>query len=126
MTGVLNAVVAQSALGYAVNVSAPGGGLFGWNGLSGSVTPSTLKGATINDLYSIGTSSLNLRLDLSSVVAQSYFRYLVVQDSTGALQTFTSASATFSNPGGTSTRWDWSGSGVWTTSHASRLLTFYF
>lgn len=126
MTGVLNAIVAQSALGYTVNVAAPGGGLFGWNGLSGSVTPASLKGATIGNLYSVGGSSLNLRLDLNSAVAQSFFRYLVVMNSSGTLTTLTSASATFSNPGGTSTRWDWTGSGVWTTSHASRMLTFYF
>lgn len=127
MTGVLNAIIAQSALGFTVNVASPGGGLFGWNGSSGSVTPSTLKGATIINLYSIGVSSLAFRLTLqNTVVTQSHFRYLAVQDSSGTIQTLTSASATFTNPSGTDSRWDWSGGGIWTTTHSSRLVTFYF
>lgn len=126
MTGVLNAMVASSARMIVVGVAAPGGGLFGYNGAAGSVTPSTVKGITIDNMVSIGGGGLDFRLGFSSVVAQDFFRYLVIQDSSGNYQIRTSASATFSNPSGTRSSWDWSGSGIWTTSHASRTVEFRF
>lgn len=125
MTGVLNAVIATSGRMIVVGVGAPGGGVFGF-GAAGSVTPSTVNGITIDNMISLGSSSLDFRLGLSSVVSQSFFRYLVIQDSSGNYQIRTSAAATFTNPSGTRSQWDWSGSGLWTTSHASRTVEFRF
>lgn len=109
--------------GYTVTVVNIAGSVYGYDsGAGGAIGPvNTWKGQTVNTVTSNPAASIDFSIVVLGVQVQSLFRYVIVQDSTGAYRRYDTASATFTP--GASSLWKW-GSGaspVWTAA-ASRPI----
>lgn len=102
-------------------------GSYGFNPFPfGSVSPASLYGLTI---VAINTSAAtNHFVVLNTVVSASFFNRVTFKAGASAANSFdfTSASATFTNPGGTQSQWQWTGN-VWTATDngLARFAIFY-
>lgn len=91
----------------------------------GSRSPTVLYGQSIFGLYS--QSGITI-VELVGVVTASFFnRVSFYYGASGAtLQSLVAASATFTNPGGTNSRWQWANTTFSATDNGlSRLVIFY-
>lgn len=118
VSGILNALAAGGGDLLIGDVVGPGGGVFEFD----TFAPATIREATIDEVRGITGGTVKLRFGLSTVVSATFIRRLIVLDSTGAYQHLLASDASFSNPLGTRSRWEWSGDSVWTTTHASRSV----
>lgn len=134
MTGTISLAIgaagAANCLNYTVGVANNGSGIFGYVSTgSGTLSPTTLKGVTINQLIAqSGTRDLTLTLVSASALTQSFFRHLVIETQTSDVWVpFTSAQATFNAPGGNIYQWLY-GSGigpVWTGGSITRRVLIF-
>jgi hypothetical protein len=110
MTGVLNAMVGGlSVERVTITLSSVGANTVG---MTSSIAVS-MRGATV--LYiDYNTVTPVLRLQLVPSLSQSFFSRIRVEDgAANTFQTFTSASATYSVIGGTTTQWTWAPATLW-------------
>lgn len=131
MTGVLNAGAGViSPARYTVTI---GNSLsfYGYNnaGAFGGISATNFRGKTIENVFS-GTqvgSEFDIQIAIQTIVPQTFFGVLEVQDTAGTYRRFTSASASYSTSGGTLSIWSWdSNTPVWTsTTPSSRALVLY-
>lgn len=124
MTGVLNAGLAtNSAQNIAVTVGSSSGN-HGYDAVSliiGSASPTSVLGQAISVIASIDASR-DLTFRLGGTLSQSFFRYLIINDGTGAFRKYNSADAVFSTGAGQSS-WSW-GDGsnkVWNSTDAGEV-----
>lgn len=91
----------------------------------GSVSAGALYGQTINNLYGVTGNTL---LIVAGVVPQSFFRDVTFKYgvSGSTARNLTSASATYSNPGG-NTQWQWNAQATFTVTDDTlqRFVIFY-
>lgn len=134
MTGVLNALVAGgNGLPFTVTVADIGTGRGFLSGTAGVVSPTSLKGSSVRQVAS-NISPADFRFELSAVVAQSYFLSLIAIDHNGVPHRFRASAATFSNPGGIRSLWQWAtddagagGDTIWTvSSDGARQVIIYY
>lgn len=132
MTGTLQVNAAVTA-GYQYNVTVGSNpALYGYSSPSvGSIAPNSVyKGRTIQTLHSPPLLEFGydfLLVFSGSVVAKSYFSYLIVQMTSG-VRVLTSASSTFTTPSGTDSQWSW-GTGsslVWGASSNGQVRRVIF
>lgn len=123
MTGVLNALVAtQSGLYYAVTTASLGTPTGYESGVGGSMSSTTFKGETFDEVWSQSTPSvvaLRIKL-LTAGLAQSFFSQVTVQCDDGTFRTLRTADANFSDVG--ATVWQWSGFTSWGTAAVVRAF----
>lgn len=130
MTGVLNAVVGQGGgQRYSVTIGNFSTTRYGYTdvGPSGAISPSTFRGVTIKSVASNASPGQLFIVSLQGSRAQSFFAGIEVQRTDGTMQTFTTASATFSDLG-TETTWSWANSPayVWSsTSPSPRIIRLF-
>jgi hypothetical protein len=111
MTGVLNAMVGATATSRHVVT-------LGWSGLGGdpvgyakspsgvgSISPSSLRGVSIDEAFSV--IDADFELWLVGGYAQNHFYSITIEAGDGTQRTYTSASATYQNQGGVRTFWSW-------------------
>lgn len=111
MTGVLNAMVAAGGVErVTITLGTVGANVYG---MSGGAIAISMRGATL--LYTdYFTTAPRLRFQLNPVVGQSFFRRLIIEDGVAnTFQSFTSASATYSAIGGTTSEWLWAPATLW-------------
>lgn len=107
----------ESSPSYTV-VAASGGGAFGYsNGAYGSINIRNFQKppfttALITFLGTTNAIDFGLSIDVVNV-GQPFFTALVVQDSSGVIRRYTSASATYSGAGASIWQWGVSASKVW-------------
>lgn len=133
MTGVLNAVVIRgTGTVYSVTLASTGTGVgYDSSGPSGSISPSTINGATISIVQST-TSPSRLDFRIAADVAQSFFREIMIQGNDGVWRRFLSSGATFDSTGVNQTTWRWTttaegvaSDGGWTSIATTRGLIIY-
>lgn len=108
MTGVLNMALAPSIGRVTITLATLGANQYGE-----ASSAIAMRGATL--FYIDYLSAVpQVRLQLQPVLSQSFFRRLKVEDGVaGTFQTFTSASATYSEIGGTTSQWIWTPATLW-------------
>lgn len=120
-------LAAAASLNYSASIVIPVAGFTGFiSGSGGSITPTSLKGVTID---ACGTSFSGVLTDFefslnSGALAQDFFTGILVQRTNGTWVRYSTASATFSAGTGT---WAW-GSGsdpAWTAAPDTRLLIIF-
>jgi hypothetical protein len=100
-------------------------------GVYGSIAPDNIgpREKPILQLFSgntVGGSSYDffIKLDDTTAVTQSLFAGVVIEDRTGTLRFYDTASATFSQPPGVEPQWTW-GTGsnhLWNSTTARRVI----
>lgn len=132
MSGVLNVLAAGGGkFVYSVTVGSFAGPSYGFNNSAGAgaISPATFRGLTVLDVDSrSGNNDFNLTL--STVVAQTYFQYVMVQRTDGAWTIYHQADAFFTG-GPINTLWTWGfgvgGDPAWTaTSPSPRAVIIAF
>lgn len=128
MSGILNAQLIGSGASLVVVVASVGGGIFGFqtgagtiNGLSNNAPLGT---ATI-DLLRSNTGGVAIQLELTTVVAATFFKRIAVQSTAGVRTVLLASDATFSSPGGTASLWSWAGTALWDGA-STRTVEVYF
>jgi hypothetical protein len=127
MTGVLNVSFSVSGTNVAITVGSSAGN-HGYHFTDrGSASPTSVFGIVIASLGSIDSTS-DLDLSLSGTThSQSLFRYLLVQDGTGAVRKYNTADASFAVGGGVSNwRWGTGSNRVWTSGDAAEVHVVQF
>jgi hypothetical protein len=86
-------------------------------GMSGGAI-SFLRAATTTMYVDYNTVTTSIRFQMNGDPAQAFFSRVQLEDSTpGTFQTFTSASATFSDLGLGQKQWSWSPSSLWSAAN---------
>jgi hypothetical protein len=126
MTSALIAVDAAADFKkFSVTVASNGSGGWGYlDSVYGSISPPSYgtSGGSVGVRAAGGTVSVDFSFQTIASVAQTWFTYILVQDSTGAWRRYTSATATYT--GGAPSAWAW-GSGsnqVWSGVSTQTLL----
>lgn len=96
-------------------------------GLYGSLTPAGPFAVSIDQIKSNDGADFSLLL-FGGANPQALFRYLLVSKGDGTFRQYTSASATYSTPGGIRTSWLWGdgSSRVWETTDSGEVHSVSF
>jgi hypothetical protein len=126
MSGVLNAMVGQGGGSrFSVTLANFLTDNYGYNqpNTFGAISPSAFSGASIiNVSHDSGSGAFSVTLD--GVLAQSFFRGIEIQTTSGSTVTLYTSDAIYSTISWTF--WSWTGQTVWTsTSPATRLIRIF-
>lgn len=128
MSGLIAAASAAANAVITVTVGADGVPNYGYGGTFGSRSPTVLYGQTISAIYCQPGSPF-VQIQLTGVVAATFFNRVTFKYgvSGATALTLTSASATFTTPGGTSSLWAWSATSTFTVTDngLARFVIFY-
>lgn len=132
MSGVLGALQAGASTYLVVGVASIGGGVFGYqsgggtiNGLTAAQDP-PLGTVIITLCRAIDGGSFPFSLEVFGVVVQSFIKRLAVQRTDGTRVVLLTSDATFSNPSGTSSAWEWTGASANWTAAGTRIVEVSF
>lgn len=121
-------VCVSGAAGFSVGVAIPIAGFTGFiSGSGGSVSPASFKGRNIDacgTTFSGSLTDFEFSLDGGGVLAQNFFKAVLVQRTNGTWVRYETSAASF---GAGASTWIW-GSGsnpVWTAAPATRLMILY-
>jgi hypothetical protein len=117
---------------FIITVAAGPFGSYGYSvpGGAGSISDTTFRGFTFSSvLFSSGSSAFWIAL--TGDVAQSYIKKVCIEDTSGLVRTYTSATVNYDSiavTGNGTSLWEWTTSGVWQASDvaAQRTLVIYF
>jgi hypothetical protein len=123
MTGVLSMVIAPAIERMTITLRDAGGGLID----CGGAISISMRGATQLYIGYSSTSSHDIVLQMQTNLAQSWFKRLTIEDgAANTFQTFTSASAAYSNVGGGTVQWVWNTGALWAASDANETKRLIF
>jgi hypothetical protein len=132
MSGALAALQPAAGTYLVVGVADIGGGVFGFqssggtiNGLTSAQNP-PLRTTVITLCRAIDGGSFPFSLQVFGVVAQTFFKRLIVQKTDGTKKVLLSSDATFANPGGTSSSWQWTDSAAYWTAVGTKTVEVQF
>lgn len=131
MSGALMAAIAGASTYLLVGVADIGGGVFGFQSSGGTINGLTvaqnppLRTVIITVCQAINGGTLPFTLSVFGVVDQSFFKRLIVQNTDGSRLVLLSSDATFTNPSGTDSRWQWTGNTTWTAA-GTRMVEVQF
>lgn len=131
MSGALSIATIGSTF-LVVGVADIGGGVYGFqlsggtiNGLTRAQDP-PMRTVIVDICRSINSGSFPFSLQVFGVVAQTFFNRLAIQRNDGTITILLASGATFSNPGGDHSLWEWTGASAHWTAAGTKIVEVAF